>query len=429
MPPAPRRNITLSYADIALSSLMVGAGETYFAAFALAVGLSQVAAGLLGTIPLLAGGIVQLAAPLGPRLCGSYRRWVVGCVVLQGLSFVPLAVGCARGSMSLEWVYAVVSLYFIAGMAAGPAWSTWIDGIVPRRVFGGFLAQRARLTQLAAFTAFLGGGWLLHRLDQRGAALTAFLVLFLVAGAARVAAAWTLWKHDDLLWSARPAARFEIRPLVRTFFDPKRSRFLSFLLVNQVSVAIGGPYFASFFLGEAKYSYAAYTMILSANFLAKIVLYPYMGRWVRHLGPYRTLRIAGIFVAPLPLFWFLTPHVLPIVIVQVVAGIFWGSFELAQTMLVFDRIAPKERMTVLTAFGLLNAMAVVTGSLIGGGLLALAGASIGYPLIFTLSALARAGSLSVLSRKGDRQEPDRTESRSAYDAPLPARPTTDLRSA
>jgi hypothetical protein len=147
-PRAPRRNVRLSYADVAAYSAMVGCGETYFGAFALAVGLSEVSAGLLGTVPPLIAGVLQLAAPLGPRWCGSYRRWVVGCVAVQGLSFLPLVLACMRGTagaMSAVAVFAVVTLYNLMGMAAGSAWSTWIDAVVPHRGFGGVKAKNARV--------------------------------------------------------------------------------------------------------------------------------------------------------------------------------------------------------------------------------------------------------------------------------------------
>ena len=56
---------------------MVGCGETYIAAFALAIGMSQITAGLIGTVPLLAGVALQLIGPTGARWCRSYRRWVL----------------------------------------------------------------------------------------------------------------------------------------------------------------------------------------------------------------------------------------------------------------------------------------------------------------------------------------------------------------
>ena len=69
---------------------MVGLGETYLPAFALAVGLGELVAGLVASVPLLAGGVLQTVSPWGIRRLGSHKRWVVLCATVQSLTFLPL---------------------------------------------------------------------------------------------------------------------------------------------------------------------------------------------------------------------------------------------------------------------------------------------------------------------------------------------------
>jgi len=57
---SPRNDLAYSTGDAASYSLMVGLGETYFSAFALAIGTGQTFAGLLATLPQLAGSLLQL---------------------------------------------------------------------------------------------------------------------------------------------------------------------------------------------------------------------------------------------------------------------------------------------------------------------------------------------------------------------------------
>jgi hypothetical protein len=49
--------------DVFFYSLMVGAGETYFAAYSLSLGHSELQAGALITLPIVFGGIAQLLSP------------------------------------------------------------------------------------------------------------------------------------------------------------------------------------------------------------------------------------------------------------------------------------------------------------------------------------------------------------------------------
>ncbi|HKC50660.1 MAG TPA: hypothetical protein VKF60_07695, partial [Myxococcota bacterium] len=55
-----RRDLALVHTDAIAASIMVGAGETYIAAFALALGLGDIVAGYVASVPLLAGALLQL---------------------------------------------------------------------------------------------------------------------------------------------------------------------------------------------------------------------------------------------------------------------------------------------------------------------------------------------------------------------------------
>src|SRR5204862_3914833 len=121
-------------ADGAAYSVMVGLGETYIPAFVLAAGLGEVAAGLLATLPVLAGAVFQLVTPFAVRHLHSYRRWVVTCAALQGLALAPLAIGGARGHIELAWVVAATVAYGTFGMATSPAWNAWVPTLVPTEI-------------------------------------------------------------------------------------------------------------------------------------------------------------------------------------------------------------------------------------------------------------------------------------------------------
>jgi hypothetical protein len=97
--PHVTRNLQLMLWDAALYSIMVGLGEQYLSAFAIALGFSATIAGWITTIPLLAGSTLQLISPWAVERLGSHRTWVVGCVLVQGLSFVPLVIAAVVGTL------------------------------------------------------------------------------------------------------------------------------------------------------------------------------------------------------------------------------------------------------------------------------------------------------------------------------------------
>ena len=128
---------------------MVGVGETFLPAFALAAGLGEVTAGLIASVPMLVGGIMQMISPAAIRTLSSNRRWVMLCAATQALSFAPLVYYALKGGISATAMYVAASIYWGAGLATGPAWNTWMGAIVPRFVRARFFARRTRLSQVA----------------------------------------------------------------------------------------------------------------------------------------------------------------------------------------------------------------------------------------------------------------------------------------
>ncbi len=391
-----RRNIAASYADGATYSLMVGFGETYIAAFALAVGLSQVVAGLTASLPLIAGGVLQLVGPLGAAKLGSYRRWVVLCATLQGLAYVPLAAAAFRGQIDTATLFLVAALYWGTGMAAGPTWNNWIDSTIPRSVLKNFLAVRSRITQLAAFLSFLAGGYLLQHYEAQSRVLTGFALLFAMAFAFRLVSVACLAAQTDAESQVQSEPKIPLTQLLGRFKEKDAGRFLIFLLMSQVSVNLAGPFFSPYMLAHVKFSYMEYVALVSGSFVAKIVFYPAIARFVKKVGAHRALWMSGILVSPLPLFWFWTPQLYPLIALQVFAGAAWATFELSSTLMMFDRIQSQERIRLLTIYNLLNALAVTVGSLVGGLVLTQFPETEAYRYIFVASACARLLSLSVL---------------------------------
>ena len=106
-----RRDLRAITSDGIAQSVMVGLGETWLPAFALALGMGEMVSGLMATVPMLAGSVLQLISPSGVRWCGSLRRWVVLCAVVQAVSFVPLVIAASVGSISVVGLFVVETIY------------------------------------------------------------------------------------------------------------------------------------------------------------------------------------------------------------------------------------------------------------------------------------------------------------------------------
>ncbi len=420
-----RRNMRASAADGAGFSLMVGLGEAYLAAFALAVGLGEVVAGLIGTVPILAGAILQLVSPRGIAYLGSLRKWVVLCASVQMLSLLPLAITAWLGRVSAPMLMLIATLYWGAALATGPAWNTWIGSIIPRRVRAAFLARRSRICQVMVLTGLVTSGLSLHFASKyaaplqvlglvtlefassREATLTAFGVLFTAAAAARGFSALMLARQSEARVPLHAQRLVPLREIARRLRGGMDGRLLTYMLTVQVCVQISGPFFTPYMLKRLEFSYAEYLMLTATAFITKTIALPTIARLADRRGAQALLWTSGLAIVPLAGFWMLFDTLPGLFVLQMFAGLIWGTYELATLLLLFDHIDERERTSILTLFNVANAAAMVGGSLLGGAVLGFIVHSrfgqmndgrFGYHVLFALTTLARVCTLIFLRR-------------------------------
>jgi MFS family permease len=394
-----RRDLRAITADGVAFSLMVGAGETYLPAFVLALGLGEINAGLVVSLPLLAGAFLQLVSPAAIRRLRSHRRWVVACAAAQGLSFVPLLAAALAGRMPAWVVFLIATLYWGAGMATSAAWNTWVGTLVRREIRARFFALRSRLCQAAVLLGVVGGGLALHYGEEHGQALAVFAALFGFAGACRLASAGFLALQSE----PRPAPDnhrdVSVPELLRRVRHSSDGRLLLYLLVVQAAVQISGPYFTPYMLAQVKFSYGQYLLLISTSYAAKTLAFPVFGALAGRFGSQRLLYVFGAAIVPLSALWLVSDSLAWLLVVQVVAGIAWAGYELTTFLLLFDRIAESERTSILTTYYLGHAVATVAGATLGAVILKSIGPVPGaYMVLFALSCAARVGAVAFLAR-------------------------------
>ena len=331
-----RRDLRAMTADGAAASLMVGIGETYFPAFVLAISSSQLACGLVSTVPMLLGAVLQLCAPWALRQFGSYRRWVVFVAAVQAVGFLPLLAAAVIGAMPMTATFLVIAIYWATGMASGTAWNAWAGTLVPERIRAPYFAGRTRFTQSGIMIGLALGGIILEISTGWGALPEAFALLFLLAAVSRVASACFLSRQRETT-GGRPLLP-EAGGLIEAIRCNVDSRVLLYMLAAQAACYIASPYFNPYMLGQLHLSYVDYLILLCVPYVAKVACVPVWGRVVDRIGPCRVLWGSGLLIALLPAMWNLSDSFSYLVAVQAYSGLGWAGYELAQLLLFFDTI-------------------------------------------------------------------------------------------
>lgn len=393
-----RHNMRVSTADATSFGIMVGVGETYLPAFALAIGMGEIVAGLVGSVPLLMGGLLQAISPWILQRGVSEKVWVVSASVLQGCAFLPLFAAAMAGQMSLLWLMVCASLYWAGGLAGGPAWNSWIDKLIPKPVRANYFACRSRAAQIATACGFLGGGALLHFSRSAGWETQAFAVLFALAWLARTYSVCMLSMHRTPL--AKPLRRLAALPtqaassssvipaLPNTLVSPRN--LIMYLVLVQGMVQVSGPFYAPYMLKHLSMSYLGFALLIASMFVAKIIALATWGKFAKRFGPQKLLLVGGALIVPAPALWILTSNYSWLVVVQILSGIGWAAYELGFFLLLFDSVPIVRRVRMLTIYNLANTSAWCCGATVGGLLLYHIGAnSTGYYTLFAISAIGR----------------------------------------
>lgn len=396
---ASRRDLRAMLGDGAAFSVMVGVGETYLPAFALAAGLGEVAAGLVATLPLVAGAVLQLVSPAAIRWLRSHKWWVVLCASCQALAFLPLAAGAYSNQVGCWLVFGMAAIYWGAGLATGPAWNTWAGTLVPDNLRTGFFARRTRFSQIGTLVGFAAGGLTLQFAKGWTAACTPFALLFMAAAMARFVSASFLASQSEPCPVSDEHRKVGVRELFAGRSGRTDGRLLLYLLAVQAAAQLAGPYFTPFMLKQIRFSYFEYVVLIAVSFAAKALALPSLGRLARRIGTRQLLWIGGVSIAPVSALWLVSNHFGYLLFVQVAAGLAWASYELAMFLLFFEAIPEQERTSVLTIYNVGNALATACGALLGGCYLWTAGERPAvYLTLFGVSSLARLAALVFLAR-------------------------------
>ena len=421
---SPRRDLQASLGDAISYSVMVGIGETYFAAFALALNTGETFAGLLSTLPMLAGGILQLFTPWLVRRAQSLRLYAYVCVALQAASLLllPLA-ACFTGSAAGLAIFAAITMYWAFGLASAPVWNTWIEEIVPHTVRTNFFARRARISQFTTLIGFVVGAIALQLGKAGGWLRPAFVGIFLTAAVCRFLSAGFLRSQSDPSAGRVPVNYISIRKLLRGQAGELGGKLVLYLLAVQTAVQISGPYFAPFMLAKEKMSYLTFMLLIGIAFMGKVVSLPLWGRVAHTAGPKRLLWIAGMAIVPVAGLWVfgdlfpvaetslrlnlgfadlslpLSAKIGYYCVVQILSGFAWGGFELAVSLMLLQAIPRSQRTSMMTLYNCGNAAALVVGSLCGAAILqSMHESHAAYLTLFGLSSSMRLVTLLFLAR-------------------------------
>lgn len=361
-----KKSLKLSLIDAFLYSLMVGAGETYLPAYALSIGLSEVFAGVLATLPLVSGAFLQLFAPQVLKKVGSVKHWVVFSAVLQASSFVPLVYFANHEAPGFWTLFLILTLYWGAGFSISPAWNYWMGHLVPEKESHQFFSRRSRVAQMGLMIGLIGGGVALHNHVGMGPFSSVFATLFFFAFVCRIFSSvilsrkffrsdWLLEKN--LVGFTKTWQVFFKSPDKRVFF----LKLFPFIL----SVYISAPFVTPYMLKQLNMNYGDFMIAIVALLVGKIMASFWLEKNKNNRTPFQIFSWGVVSICPAPLGWIFSDHLIYIVGLQILSGFAWGLYEVGLTLIFFNNLRSEEKVSSITIYNLINSVGIILGTLLG----------------------------------------------------------------
>lgn len=358
-----------SIRDGSANAVMLGCGEAFLGPFGVFLQATTVQIGMLSALPQLVGAVMQWWSAIAMDSCSSRLRWILRSVLIQALLWFPLALMplvLGQGPKTAVWVIVLaVGNQAAAGFTA-PVWNSLLGDMVPGEIRGRFFGFRNRVNGLSSFLALTGAGLTLHCFERLGKAAWGFMVIFLVAGVARLVSRRWLGGYQDPACAVDAAQIFTFRQFLRRSPYSNFAKYVFYVGLVNLAVSFSAPYFALYMLRDLKFSYFEFTMVVSVATITQFLMFRYWGELSDRFGNKKILNLCGWGVSVVPALWLLSSHIVYLMAIQVVAGIIWAGFSLASGNFLFDAVSPPKRARCVAYQGLINGAAVLAGSLAGG---------------------------------------------------------------
>ena len=368
---ADEQGLRYGLRDGACQAITQGSGEQYLSAFALLMQASPFQLSVLSALPQLVGTGAQLASVKLLQLFPDRKALIFAGTVGQAFVWIPIVLLPLLFPQWGAWlVVGGAAAYFACAHFTAPAWNSLIADWIDQHGRGAYFARRAQIVAGFSFFALCGAGWVLSLWQDSTVAWWGFVLIFALAGSARILSALALSPVRDV----HPTAHREAQQGFRGFFRQNATkdfrRFLLFSGLMHASVLIAGPFFVLYMLQDLHLSYLGYGGWLATGLLGQLLTLQAWGYFGDRFGNKALLSITGFTVPFLPMLYLLSTNLGVLLAINFLGGVIWAGLALGLQNYVFDSVRPEDRLKATALYSTVNAVGWSVGALLGSWLVA-----------------------------------------------------------
>ncbi len=361
-----KQHVRASFRDAAYTNLNIGMAESYFGAFMLALGMSEVTAGLGTVIPQFLGVLVQLLSIRSFFTRYSLKRRMILFLSLQALSLIPLILAGTLRWNSPVLIIGILGLYWASLLSLNPPWNRLIGHTVPAPFRSRFFAIRGQFAQLAVFLGLIASGVTLYWARGEGQELTVYVGIFALGFVLKCLSIHEVHaNHQDYDLAPGSEERLPLSEFLGRLRGTEQGKLITFLFLFFVAVHFSAPYFGPYMLGRLRFNYLEFMAITSFSYFGRMLMFRLLQKRARASRIDKLLLVATVGISLNPLLWAISQAYWWIAGIEFLSGCFWAAFELSTILLYYQKINDRERTSVITYIALLNTTGMLLGSMLG----------------------------------------------------------------
>ncbi len=361
---------------LATRAMSTFTGGAFLVAFALKLGASNFAIGILAAIPALA----QLLQIPSIYLVEKIRNRRVIAVVASGsdrvfwllIAAIPFVVSHGAGLIIL-----IIAIMFHSSLSAvvNCSWNSWMRDLVPQAQLGSFFSKRMRaMTGLGIVLSLFGGMYIDYwkRLFPTNE-LYAYTFLFLTGFLAGMVGVYFMATIPEPPMAPLHSRESFLNVLILPFKDVNFRELIMFLGSWNFAVNLAAPFFTVYMLKKLKLDMS---LVIALTVMSQIMNFWFLRTWGRFSDLYSNKSVLGVsgplFIACILAFTFTTmpeKHILTIpllIAVHILMGISAAGVTLASGNIGL-KLAPRGHATAyLATSSLVNSFAAGIAPVLGG---------------------------------------------------------------
>jgi hypothetical protein len=314
----------------------------------IAAGANAQTVSILATLVNLSLSLICVKAPALIEKIGLTKRGAMTLAFTNMITWIPLVLIFLFSDLGITpvWIAILWLANIMPAMLVSFQKDNWLSNIVPDRTLGKYLGQRLAIKSGVYLAAFFTLGYMMDRLGEKN--LTSFGFVFLLAVVMTFVDFMIFtFMHDPKKEALAQKVviskeKFGLFDFLGDLKQKKLDKFILFTSFINVSIGISAPFYAVYMLQEQNFSYMSYTIIISVEFLARVISGPFWGKFADKAGNIKVLTIVSRIVPALPICWLFSTNIGYLAVIQILSGICWGAFDLSTQSYLY-KVAPQPR--------------------------------------------------------------------------------------